>query len=186
MTDSAVADHAAPDRSTRRALLGAGVIGAVLAAAASRTASASAGLSDTDLQIAQTVIAFELAARDLYDAALEADADNEVLQAMREQHESYAQLLAGISGISADARHEDVFANYADAFGSGDVAAALEVENGLASTHVALCGEAEDVDIVGALASIAVIESRHAVALATLAGEDDLDTLLVNPEISEA
>ena len=74
MTDSAVADHAASDRSSRRALLGAGVVGAALALTGTRSVSATGtpGLSDADTALAAFAISLELTARDLYDAAIAA------------------------------------------------------------------------------------------------------------------
>lgn len=92
MTDSAVADHASSDRSSRRALLGAGVIGAAFALTGARSATAAAtpGLSDDDKALAAFAISLELAARDLYDAAIAADSTGDLWGVLREQHEAYA------------------------------------------------------------------------------------------------
>jgi hypothetical protein len=181
VTDSAHADHAADDRSTRRALLGAGVVGAAIAIVGARPAAASAGYSDEDLSLTGAAIALELSARDLYDAAIEAGADDDLWYVMREQHESYAQRLAGITGISATLRNTAAYDQFSDAFATDDPsAAALELENVAAVTHTELLGKVADVDIAAAMASFVSMESRHATVLAALSGQDDLDTLFSN------
>lgn len=182
MTDSANADHAADDRSTRRALLGAGVVGAAIAMAGTRPVSASAGYSDEDLELAGAAIALELTARDLYDAAIEAGADDDIWMVMREQHEAYAQRLAGITGISATLRNSAAYDQFSDAFSSSDPAEpAFQLENIAAATHTELLGKVADIDIAGAMASFVSMESRHATVLASLSGQgDDLDALFVN------
>lgn len=186
MTDSAHADHAASERSTRRALLGAGALGAALALAGSRPASAgTTGLSDSDLALAGFAISLELTARDLYDAAISAGADGDVWTTMREQHESYAQLLAGISGISAESRDDATFDLLSDGFAVSDPApAAFELENTAAATHIDLLGKVDDVGIASAMASFVSLESRHATVLATLSGQNDLDALFLNSAIA--
>ncbi|MDW3213437.1 MAG: ferritin-like domain-containing protein [Ilumatobacteraceae bacterium] len=188
MTDSALADHAGNDRSSRRALLGAAVGGAAIALAGGRSVAAAtpAGLSDEDLSISGSAIALELAARDLYDSAIAAGADDEIWTAMREQHESYAQRLAGITGISATTRDQESFDQLGDGFATSDpAAAAFDLENTLAATHLELLGQVADVDIAKAMASFVAIESRHATVLATLSGQaDDFDALFVNPAVA--
>ncbi len=182
MNDSAVADQAATERPTRRALLGAGVIGAALALAGNRPATAATGLSDTDMRVAAFAIGLELTARDLYDTAIAAGADDDVWQVMREQHEAYAVLLSGISGISARSRDDATFDALSGGFDTSDpAAAAFELENVAAATHTELIGIVEDVDLVAAMASFVSLESRHATVLASLSGQgDDLDALFVN------
>ena len=186
MTDSALADRAGNDRSSRRALLGALVGGAAIALAGGRSVTAtteSAGLSDDDQALAGSAIGLELAARDLYDSAIAAGADDDVWRAMREQHEAYGQLLAGIAGISALSRDDATFDDLAGGFGTGDpAAAALDLENVVAATHLDLLGRVDDAGLAGAMASFVTMESRHATVLATISGQgDDLDALFVNP-----
>lgn len=182
MTDPAVADHAAPDRPHRRALLGAGVVGAALAFARSeRAAASSTGLSDDDLAAAAFAISLELSARDLYDAAIAAGATGQVWDVMREQHASYAQLLAGITGISADTRNDAVYEALEPRFTGRTSAAALDLENTAAATHVELIAAVDDPAVASGMASIAAMESRHAVVMAELSGQgDDLDALFLN------
>lgn len=182
MTDSAVADHAAPDRPNRRALFGAGVIGAALALAGSHTVSAAAipGLSDDDTALAAFAIGLELGARDLYDAAIAAGATGEAWQFLRENHESYAQRLAGIAGLKANRRSDDVFDSMVARFQSGTAEAALELENLMAATNTELIGAMVDPLAASALASMVAIESRHAVLVAGIGGVTDFDTLFRN------
>lgn len=185
MTDSALADHAGNDRSSRRALLGALVGGAAIALAGGRSVAAtidSPGLSETDKALAASAIGLELAARDLYDSAIEAGAADEIWAAMREQHEAYAQLLAGIAGISTMSRDDATFGELGEGFDSSDLAsAALDLENVVAATHLELLGRVDDAGLAGAIASFVAIESRHATVLATVSGQgDDFDALFVN------
>jgi hypothetical protein len=182
VTDSALADHAASEWPSRRALLGAGLIGAVLALAGPRPASAASGLSDSDVATATFAISLELAARDLYDAAIAAGATDTLWTVMREQHEAYAQRLAGITGVPASGRNDEVYDELAAAFDTDRPAsAAFELENVAAATHTELVGAVDDVDIAAALASFVSIESRHATVLASLTGNgDDFDALFLN------
>lgn len=181
MTDSALADTTATERQSRRALLGAGALGVALALAGARPAAAATGLSDDDLALGGFAIRLELAVRDLYDAAIAAGADDDVWVVMREQHEAYAQLLAGITGLSADERDDTTFDALVAEFATSDPsAAALNVENTAAATHTDLLGRVDDVGIASAMASFVSMESRHATILAGLSGQDDLDTLFLN------
>lgn len=183
MTDSAVADHAAIDRSSRRALLGAGIVGAALAltGARSATAAASPGLSDDDKALAAFAIALELTARDLYDAAIAAGTSDEVWGVIREQHEAYATRIAGLAGMSANTRNEEIYASLEEGFATADpVAAAQELENTAAATHIALLGQIEAVEFAEIVAAIGAMESRHSTVLGLVAGESG-DALFVNP-----
>lgn len=183
MTDPAVADRPAIDRRSRRALLGAGVLGAAAALTGSRIASAATptGVPEADRELLRFAIGVELAARDLYDAAGEAGATGSVWHAMREQHESYAQLMAGIAGTSSDERNDAVYDEFVGAFTSTTSEAAYTLENVAAATHIELLAAFEDPDAAAASASIAAIESRHAAVLAGVAGlDDDLDAVFFN------
>ncbi len=171
-------------RSTRRALLGLGAVGAALAA--SRSVSAAPGESDASSDaIVSFVIGAELAARDLYLAA-PADMGADGLPAvLARHHEAYAERISGIAGMSARGRDDALYDSMASAFESGDLAQALELENTLIATHAALLGETDDLTMLRAVASIVSAESRHA---AVLASEDDaeLDAILTNPATSLA
>jgi Ferritin-like domain len=183
VTDSALADQAASERPNRRALLGAGVIGAALALAGPRPASAASGLSDSDVAAASFAISLELTARDLYDASIAAGATDDLWRILREQHESYAQRLAGITGVRANQRNDAVYDEMAEAFDTSKPASvAFDLENVAAATHTELVGQVDDVDLAGAMASFVSMQSRHATVLASLAGNgDDFDALFLNP-----
>jgi Asp/Glu/hydantoin racemase len=137
---------------------------------------------DADAQSAAEAIAIELAARDLYDAAIAAGASDPLWEALREQHESYAQRLAGLIGATAAGADADMFGELEGTFGVADpAAAAVELENTLVAGHVARLGEVSGTELVSALASIVAAESRHAVVTGRLAGETDPEFLFVNP-----
>lgn len=173
MTNPADADQNAPgpaSTTTRRALLGLGAVGAVLAA--SRTASAAPGPQDREL--AGFAIGAELAASELY-----VGRDGALWGVLSESHGAYAELLAGISGVPADGRDDSIFTAFASGFDSDIEMAALELENTLAATHVELIGRMTDDELAGAMASILAIESRFAAVIATESG-GDLDAVLVN------
>jgi hypothetical protein len=179
---------------TRRHLLGASVLGAALAVAAGRTVSASSspatsangsGLTDDDVELLRFAIGLELAARDLYDAAIAAGADPGLLEVMSEQHEAYAQGIAGLTGLSASERNDEVFDALSGDFETSDLTAvataAYDLESAAAATHGELLGLLESVDAAKLVASIAAVEARHCTVLADVSGNgDDLDALLVN------
>jgi len=147
---------------------------------------AQAELTDNDVQLAETAIALELSARDLYDSAISAGADDELWAVLREQHESYAQRLAGIIGNSAGISDAELFDSLSGPFGAADPAEpAAELENTLAATHIAALAEITDDEVAGAVASIVAMESRHATILTIRAGVTDPAALYVNP-VSEA
>ena len=183
MTDSAVADHAASDRSSRRALLGAGVVGAALALTGTRSVSAAGapGLSEDDKALATFAISLELTARDLYDAAIAAGASGDAWSTMREQHEAYATRLAGLAGIPANSRNDDVYGALEGEFAtSSPVAAAQALENTAAATHLEMLNSVESGQMAAIVAGIAAMESRHSTVLGLIAGETG-DALFTNP-----
>jgi hypothetical protein len=179
VTNTPVAGSATSDRPSRRSLLGAGAIVAALASSGARSASAAAG-TDDDV-IAAFTISIELAARDLYDAAIAAGANGSLWRILREQHESAAQLVSGRSGLRADQRNDALFDSMTASMNGATRTAAAELENTLSATNIELTGMVSNTDLASAIVSIVSSEARHAVVLATLAGDgDDLDALLVN------
>lgn len=177
MTNPAVADQNAPgpaSTATRRTLLGLGAVGAALAV--SRTASAA--LTDDDLSLAGFAIGAELAASQLYTGR-----DGDLWQVLATSHRAFAERMAGITGVSADSANEEILAALGPAFDADAEAAALELENTLAATHVGLIGQVVDVELAGAMASIVAAESRHA---AVVAAQSDagLDAVLVNTAVA--
>jgi hypothetical protein len=61
-----------------------------------------------------------------------------------------------------------------------------DLENTLASTHTELVGRLEAVAGAELVASIAMVESRHAATLAMLRTDGDVDAALANPATSIA
>jgi rubrerythrin len=184
VTTSDVGDHVPATISTRRGLLGAGVVGVALAAFAARSASASSP-SAADTELLRFAMQLELTARDLYRAAVDTGADSGITSVMAEQHESYAQALAGFGGLSANTRNSEVFDAYESTFATSDdqavLEAAYELESIAVATHTELLGLLEGPRAARLIASILVVEARHCAVLADATGRgDDLDALLVN------
>ena len=172
-----------PDASGRRALLTAGLSGAVLAlASAGRANAAENEFTGAELDILRFAQQLEMSARDLYDAAIAAGATGAVWEAMSEQHEAYAQSIAGLTGMSADSRSDEVYDALAPAFGSSAAAeAAYDLESAAAATHIEVLGLLSHRPAAELIASIISAESRHCVVLADLTGRGtDLTALLVN------
>jgi rubrerythrin len=184
VTNSDVGDHVPATVSSRRALLGAGVAGVALAAFTARAASAGSP-TPADTELLDFAMQLELTARDLYRAAVDAGADPGIASVMAEQHESYAQSLAGFGGLSAGTRNDEVFDEYESAFATSDdqavLEAAYELESIAVATHTELLGLLEGARAARLVASILVVEARHCAVLADATGRgDDLDALLAN------
>lgn len=191
----AAADQRRPSRRSLIAMAGAaGLAGAAASLLAERTAGAAPAEerpnvpTDGDIELLRAALALELAARDLYLAQLAADPDGDLagaVAAMAENHEAYAQAIAGFTGTSArpDARNDEVFDGNIAAFESSDFAAAAhELEQVAVATHTALLGQYESSDAIYLTASVLVVEARHATVLAAVLGVDDLDTLFGNDQ----
>jgi hypothetical protein len=134
----------------------------------------SVPLSEDDLANAQFAIGVELAARDLYRAAIEAGATGTAWAILAEQHSQYGQRVAGLTGIAANAADRAVYdPRVADFQGDRPANAAFELENTLIATHAALLGQIGDISVADALASIVSMESHHAAYLAERSGRGD-------------
>lgn len=143
--------------------------------------------TDADQVLLAQVIEFELAASELYRAALENATDDlaVAIGVMSDNHRAYAQAIAGATGISAGTADEDLVGELVDGFtGSSTdfLTNAHALEQTAVSTHTALIGEYESTHSIGLTASIAVVEARHATVLADLLGVDDLDVLFGNDQ----
>jgi hypothetical protein len=191
VTHFAPGDHAPQIHTSRRSLLGVGLGASILATALSSltgtnvSALQSSSSIEEDRELMKLAMALELTARDLYDVAAAAGADSTVTSAMREQHESYAQALAGASGGSASRRNETVFNQFRRGFSTSDTASmarvAYDLESAAVATHTELLGLVSEASSARLIASIISVEARHCAVLAHLAGlGGDLDALLVN------
>jgi Ferritin-like domain len=133
----------------------------------------------------------ELAARDLYRAALDAGASDEggVLTTLRANHEGYANVISGlIGGAAPQTPDEALLEQFSADFETSDVdavaTAGYDFESSAVATHLDALGELEGTDAAKAIASIVIVESRHCAVLADLGGRgDDLDALLDNEAI---
>ena len=141
------------------------------------------------LAVAQTI---ELAIRDLYDAALAANsfegATAEAVTAIREAHEAYAQSISGLIGADAPGIRSDKLYNAQRSNFSGSAAAvaqaAADLENVACATHIDILGSLIGVDATGLIASILVVEARHATVLNIIAGATTLSNQLASDGVA--
>lgn len=153
-----------------------------------RAAAPELPLQPTDADIPLLVAAqgAELAARDVYDAALATEAFDEsttaVLAFIRESHESYGQSLAGMLGRDAPSvANATIAAEIAAGLGSSaneHILALHGLESRLVTTHTDLLGMLASTKAAGLLASVQTVEARFGTVLADLAGIADLNILL--------
>ena len=184
--DPVTAEHASPAGASRRSLFGAvgaaGLAGVAAALLLDRTAQAVP--TDADIALLERAMLLELTARDLYEVALEAAGEDEapVVRVMRNNHQSYAQAIAGAAGLSARGRVDEVFDSLEPAFGSAATfaEAAHSLEQTAVATHTALLEDYESDAARSLTASILVMEARMATVLAVDLGVDDLDVLFGN------
>ena len=187
VTHTAEGDAATSVISTRRGLLGASLAGTALSLFAVRSTSASTGerVSASDLAALLFAQSLELAARDLYQAAGAAGADDPLFGALADQHEAYAQGIAAFIGEPANTRNDGVYDELESAFAASDrtavATAAYDLESAVVATHTELLGRLENVDAAKLVASMLAMEARHCAVLADVSGRgDDLNILLVN------
>ena len=141
------------------------------------------------LAVAQTI---ELAIRDLYDAALAANsfegATAQAVTAIREAHEAYAQSISGLVGSDAPGVRSDKLYNAQRSNFSGSAAAvaqaAADLENVACATHLDILGSLIGVDATGLIASILVVEARHATVLNIIAGASTLSNQLASDGVA--
>lgn len=180
----------AESASTRRSLIGAvgaaGVVGAAAALIGSSSASGAPNRpTDADRAGLAAAMQLELAARDLFrDAARALDGRaSDTAAVVAENHEAYAQAIAGTIGRSANTRNDGVYSALAAAFGTSDdqafAAAARDLENTAVATHSALLGAYDSIDAIELTASIVTVEARHAAVFTSMAGfAANLDDML--------
>lgn len=183
------------ENRSRRRVLTAGLAGTV-ATLAGRRAEADAPASvppgrpsEADRELLGFAQQFELAARDLYEAAIAEGAagdEDRVLQACHDNHQASADALSGLLGNSSQGRRaDDVFDEWVDLFTSSsleDVAAAgYDLESVAVATHTDLIGQLEGVDGTRTIAAVLTMQARMCVVLADLSGRgDDFDALFTN------
>lgn len=174
--------------SSRRGLLGAAGVAGLLGAAAVLLSDGSVGAApnaptEHDTALLSAAQAVELSAADLYQLALDAGIDDPtgVIGVMARNHRAYAETIAGATGVSADARNDEVYDSLESEFDTTDIgqfaAAGVELENTVVATHTELVGMYEGETAVRLTASILVVEARHATVLGDMAG-DDAETVI--------
>ncbi len=138
--------------------------------------------TDADLELLTFVQTAEIAARDLYALAI----TNKVysgdlaasIKTIGESHEAYEQALSALIGrLAPNKQNAALFkALQGDFAGSADTvsAAAGALENALVATHLDIVSKLQGTDAAALIASILVVEGRHAVVMNTLAGAKTL------------
>ena len=186
--------HAFVENPSRRRVLTAGLAGTTLALAGWRTAHATTPPTpperptDADTEVLAALQGLELAARDLYQAAVDSGASDEagVLTTLRDNHEGYANGISGlIGGAAPQTADEAIFAEFEAEFATSDLTvvadAGYEFESRVVATYLEALGQIEGIDGAALAASILIVESRQCAVLADLGGHgDDFDALLVN------
>jgi hypothetical protein len=203
------------DDPTRRRVLAAGVTGTALGLLGARTASASQATTTTssetttpgagapttaattttlpprqptptDIPVLQYAESIELAARDLYTAAIAAGVKNDVVTALQSNHRGYADVLRGILGVnSVGVSDAGLHSSFADRFNLTDAPAlagpAYDLESTLVATHIESLRKLTGTDPARRIASILIVEARHCAVLADIAGRStDFDALFEN------
>lgn len=125
--------------------------------------------TEADLVLLGTAQSAELTVRDLYGAALAAggfsDVQQSVLELFHDHHTAYVQTLNGLLGkFATNKLNETLFASFSDQVQS--VATALpalqSLENILVATHTDIVGSLVGLDGTNLMASILMVEARHA------------------------
>jgi len=205
-----VTEPASADSALRRRLLGIGLGGAavsLLPFLVGRASATTPNSGPTDSTPATTTTAppkrpteddvallgfaqsVELAARNLYDAAMSTDAFDDVTRAVmstiRESHDAFAAALSGALGREAPQEVNPIFDVLQSTF-AGDLTSVLDsaytLESTAVATHLDILGKLQGTNGASLLASILIVEARHGTVLAHLNGASDLDVLLVNTE----
>lgn len=128
----------------------------------------------------------ELSIRDLYNVALQASVFDETttptIATIRDAHAAYANSLSGLIGRNAPGVRLDKLFDASKSDFTGDAATvarnAAELENVAIGTHVDIIGQLIGVNAAALLASVLVIEARHATVLHTIAGDTSIDAQL--------
>ena len=152
--------------------------------------------TEADNELLASAQAAALATRDLYQAAVAAGATGDhtaTFVSLAAHHDAYAQAISSLIGRAApQARDDELFSANKSDFESDATTAALAahtLENSLVAAHTEHVGALEGTEGAALIASMVVIESRHVVALATIAGKSpvgDIDLFLVTPEAAQA
>jgi hypothetical protein len=152
-------------------------------AAATTTTAPPKHPTSEDIVLLNFAEGFELAARDLYQASLDAGNDDDLVVALQNNHRGFADVIKGILGTRfVGIRNEAVYEDFVDRFTVGDTAsmaaAARELESIAVATHTELIGRLEGIDGAKLIASIITVEARQAAVLSDVEGNaGDFDAL---------
>jgi Ferritin-like domain len=190
-------------RTSRRGLLGvagaAGLLGAAAVLLSDGPAAAAPPSSPTadDADLLRQAQELELSASDLYQTALDAGVPDEdgAIAVIANNHRSYAEQIAGITGLSADQRNDEVFDSLVAQFDTSDLgtvaAGGRELENTAVATHTTLLGEYASSSARVLTAAILVVEARQATVLGDMARgdlagllESDGDAITITTEVA--
>jgi hypothetical protein len=157
------------------------------ATAATTTTAPPQQPTTEDVDVLGFAQSIELAAAQLYEMAVDGGSlGDEVLAVVtpvHQAHVAYAQALNGLLGRKAPGQIlTSLVESSSEGFGGDEaafLAAAYQLEDTAVATHTELIGQIEGTDGAGLLASILIAEARHATVFADLAGESDLDALLL-------
>lgn len=143
--------------------------------------------TDDDVALLAFAQSFELTARDLYQTVVDNDGAGDyadVFDTLRQNHEEYGNVLAGIIGVDAPQRRDDaIFDQFSAGFEGGSIdsiaQAAYDLESTAVATHTDLIGQLEGLHGATTLAALLVVEARHCTVLAHIGGRgDDLAALI--------
>jgi len=176
--DLETAERATMRRSMISTVGAAGIAAAVGALAIARPAAAAPfAPTDADRARLTVMMQLELAAQALYEASLDAGLDGDagaLAVVLANNHQAYAQAIAGSAGLSATSRSSFVFDEFESAFATSDAVAwataASELEQTYVATHTEAIPRFEGVESVNLVASILVVEARQSIVLADVAG----------------
>ncbi len=180
--------------ASRRRFLQAGAAGAVLTAALPLMAGVASAQADGtpprrptagDITVLRFLQGVEWAAHELYEVALAGGGYGDdlapIMATMSQHHKAYAEALSGLLGPDANGEaNATVVGQFRVRFSDPATAveAAFRLEDIAVATHTAHLEVLEGTEAAALIASILVVEARHATVLATAVGNTDLDDLL--------
>ncbi len=131
-------------------------------------------LSDDDINLLVSAHALELAARDIYSSAVsrksKSDDEQGLLALMQSHHVAYEQTLNGVLGKrAATERDNEAYTKFFELLSDPSKlwTTLLELENTAIATHTAIISKLTSATNAAILASITMVEARHAAMLAT-------------------
>ena len=155
---------------------------ATTAAATTTTTTPPRKPDAADIAVLGFLQTIELTVRDLYDIALGAqvftDLTQEDIATIRQAHNNYQQSISGLIGRQAPNHRSDALYKAWQGKFKGDAAtiakAYASLENAAVATHVDGLSKLLSTDAAALIASILVVEARHATLLHQIAGQKNL------------